>query len=50
MGLTSAAAGKDLAKEVIFPAVFNYWKDLGLAFSTEEEETRKAVCRKLVSE
>jgi hypothetical protein len=42
-------ARKELAKWVIFPEIFNYWKGLGMVFTTAQEDKKKAVCRILNS-
>lgn len=41
----SPEARKDLAVEYIFPEIFNYWKSLGMVFTTAQENQKKTVCR-----
>lgn len=48
--LPTPAERKEYAREVIFPQVFNYWKSLGMVFTTEEEKIKQDVCLKFNSE
>ena len=50
MDTPSPEARKDLTKEEIFPGIFNYWKGLGLIFTTTQEDKKKVVCWKFNSE
>lgn len=49
MDTRSPAARKDLAKDKIFPGIFNYWKGVGIVYTKPQEVIKKAVCQKLKS-